>query len=124
MKFWISASTTRSHAPDCLNPNVLAAAGNHVNASSAIREQLKQTWSETDISYIHQLLCSQSQSNECTCCVYVASELNHRGNRFISIQLCSKKPNQEKHFVSRGIGWQHRTDVITFLSVSCNKLLF
>lgn len=67
-------STIHPHAPDCLVPRVLDAAGNHVNASYAIRLQLKYTLSEANISSIHQSPHSQSQSNECACCVYVALE--------------------------------------------------
>lgn len=61
-------STIHSHAPDCQVPRVHSTAGNHVNASCAIRLQLKNTLSETDISYIHQTL----QTNGSTCCDYQA----------------------------------------------------
>lgn len=109
---WKPETTICSRAPDCLHPKVLSAAGNYVNASYAIREQLKQTLSETNISYIHQSLRSQSQSNECTRCVCVALKYNHRGNRFICIQLSCKKSNQQ-YFVSR----DRRTVTISVCSV-------
>lgn len=37
---------------------VLSAAGHHVNASVAIRLQLKCTLSETNMSYIHQSIAA------------------------------------------------------------------
>lgn len=58
--------------PECL------ATGDHVNGSYAIRQRLKHTLSATNISYIHQSLRSQSQSNGWTCCVYVTLKLNCR----------------------------------------------
>lgn len=42
-------STVHSHAPEARFTEGLGAAGNHVNASHAIRLQLKHTLSETNI---------------------------------------------------------------------------